>query len=108
MLFYAYVIQTILCGVEVWGDNISASKWNDLEKLQKAFLRCHLGVKTTTPYSLLILETGRRQIEFHALIRAMRCIVQVQQIHANRLRRRAWEASIKLQKNYKSKVTNGM
>lgn len=36
MVFDAYVIQTVLYGVEVWGGSISSSAWNNIEKLQKA------------------------------------------------------------------------
>ena len=97
-------MQTVLYGVEVWGGSISASTWNDIEKIQKAFLRRHLGVKPTTPYSVLLLETGRRPIEFHALIKVMQYLIEVQQMQPDRLPHKAWNASTKLQKNYKSKI----
>ena len=38
MLFNAYVVQTMLYRVEIWGGNISPSTWNDIEKRKKAFL----------------------------------------------------------------------
>lgn len=75
MLFDAYVVQTTLYGVKIWGGSISPSTWNDIEKMQKAFLCRHLGVKVTTPYPVLLLERRRRPIEFQALIRVMHYIV---------------------------------
>ena len=80
MIFDAYVLQTVLYGVEVWGGNISPSTWNDIEKLQKAFIRRHLGIKSTTPYALMLLETGRRPIEMYAMIRVVRYINRVRQM----------------------------
>lgn len=53
----------VLYGVEVWGGSISPSTWNDIEKRQKAFLRRHLGVKVTMPYSILLLEKGSKSID---------------------------------------------
>ena len=85
ILFDAYVLQTVLYGVEVWGDSISPSTWNDIDKIQKAFLCKHLGVKETTPYSILLVEMGQQPIEFHALVRVMHYIVKVQQTNDDKL-----------------------
>ncbi|MCO5610249.1 hypothetical protein L7F22_064485 [Adiantum nelumboides] len=60
--------RTIIVGsLEIWGASISAHVWNEIEKIQKKFLCRHLGVKKTTPYSVLLLETGKRPIEMKAL-----------------------------------------
>ena len=40
--------SSIAYGVEVWGDTISLNAWNEIEKIQKMFLRRQLGVKCTT------------------------------------------------------------
>ena len=104
ILFDAYVLQTILYGVEVWGGSISLSTWNDIEKLQKAFIRRHLGIKSTTPYVLMLLETGRRPIEIYAMVRVLRYVTRIHQMNDNRLPKKAWAASTCLQKTKKSKV----
>ena len=94
----------VLYGVEVWGGSIFPSAWNDIEKLQKAFIRRHLGIKSTTPYVIMLLETERRPIEMYAMIRVLRYITRVRQMDDNRLPKRAWGASTRLQKTLKSKV----
>lgn len=71
-------MQTVLHGVEVWGGSISSSTWNEIENMQQAFLHRHLSVKPTTPYLVLLLEIGRRPIEFHALIRVMQYLIEVE------------------------------
>ena len=47
MLFNAMV--TKFC-TKVWGDTISLNAWNEIEKMEKMFLRRQLGVKSTTSY----------------------------------------------------------
>ena len=103
-MFDAYVVQIVLYGVKVWGGSISPTTWNEIQKMQKAFLRQHLGIEATTPYSVLLLETSRRPIELQALIHVMHYLVEMQHMHKDKLPRRAWEASMKLQKNDKSKI----
>ena len=39
MLFNAMVVQVLLYGVEMWGGIILLSAWNEIEKIQKMFLR---------------------------------------------------------------------
>ena len=56
MLFNAMVTQVLLYGVEVWGGTISLNAWNEIEKIQKMFLRRQLGVKCTTSYQVMLLE----------------------------------------------------
>ena len=104
MLFNAYVVQTMLYRVEIWGGNISPSTWNDIEKRKKAFLCWQLDVKATAPYLGSLLQTWRRLIKFHALIQVMHYIVEVQHVHKDKLPRKAWEARMKLQNNHKSKI----
>ena len=53
-------------------EGISDVMWDDGEKLQNSFIRRYLGVRVTTPYSLLLMETGRLPMEFHGLIRTLR------------------------------------
>ena len=96
MVFDAYVIQTVLYGVEVWGGSISSSTWNNIEKLQKAFIRRHLSVKSTTPYVLMLLEIGCQSIEIHAMIQVLRYISWVHLMDDHRLPKQAWDASSRL------------
>ena len=90
--------------VEVWRGSISSSRWNDIEKLQKAFIRRHLGIKSTTPYILLLLEIGRRPIGVYAMVWVLRYEIHIHQMDDNRLSKKAWAASTCLQKTRKSKV----
>ncbi|MCO5551454.1 hypothetical protein L7F22_004957 [Adiantum nelumboides] len=76
LVFETCVVQTLLYGVEVWGASISASIWNDIEKLQKKFLCRYMGVKATTPYSVMLLETGKRPLEMLALQRVHKYIMK--------------------------------
>lgn len=102
--YLMHVVQTVLYAVEVWGGSISASKWNDIEKMQKSFLRRHLGVKITTPYSIMLIETGTRPIELRALERVFKYIKKVKTMKPQRLPMKAWEASKRPQKTNKSKM----
>ena len=86
------------------GGSISSSVWNDIEKLQKPFIRSHLGIKSTTPYVLLLLETGRRPIETYAMVCVLRYITRVHQLDDSGLPKKAWAASTCIQKTKKSKV----
>lgn len=103
MIFETCVVQTMLYGVEVWGGSISASSWNDMEKFQKKFLSRHLGVKTTTPYSVMLLETGRRPLEITTMQRVYKYIMKVKRMPTNCMPHVAWEIGCLPQKNYKSK-----
>ena len=103
-LFDALVVQTVLYGVEVWGGSIPPSTWNDIEKLQKQSLRRFLGVRRTTPYATMLLETGCRPIEFHAMIRVIDYVWKISGWKCSRLPKAAKEVSIKIQKNHKSKI----
>ena len=66
MVFETCIVQTLLYDVEVWGASVSASTWNDIEKLPKKFLCSHMGLKATTPYSVMLLEMGKRLMEMLA------------------------------------------
>ena len=103
IFFEAYVMQTALYGVELWGGSISLQGWNDFEKLQKGFIRRFMGVKITTPYSVLLLETGCLPIEYSGMIRVLRYLQKVKTMPETRLPRQAWVSCSKPKKNYKSK-----
>lgn len=96
-------MQTMLYGVEMWGGSISDTMWDDIEKLQKSFIRKYLGVRITTPYSILLMDSGRLPIEYYGLIRTLRYIQKVRNMHEDRLPRQAWETCKRPKKNYKSK-----
>ena len=103
IIFDTCVVQTLLYGVEVWGASISAHTWNEIEKIQKKFLCRHLGVKKTTPYSVLLLETGNMPLEMQALKRMFKYIMKIKLMPNTRIPRRAWESGCALQKTKKSK-----
>ena len=104
MLFNAMVTQVLLYGVEVWGGTISRNAWNEIEKIQKMFLRRNLGVKSTTTYQVMLLETGTRPIEMLAIQRVYRYITKVKNMPSHRLPYLAWNVGCKLQKTHKSKI----
>ena len=64
-----------------------------MEKLKQAFIPRHLGVKSTTPYVLLLLETGCRPIEVHAMIRVLKYINRIRLMDDLRMPKHAWDAS---------------
>ena len=105
ILFEAYVMQTMLYGVEMWGGSISDAMWDDVKKLQKSFNRKYLGVRITTPYSMLLMEIGCLPIEYHGLIRTLKYIEKVRNMHEDRRLppRQAWETCKRPKKNYKRK-----
>ena len=87
-----------------YGEGLFPHRHGIIEKLQKAFIHRHLGVKSTTSYVLMLLETGCRPIEIHAMIQVLRYINWVRLMEDHRLPKRAWDASSRLQKTRKSKV----
>ena len=103
IIFDTCVVQTLLYGVEVWGASLSATTWNEIEKLQKKLLCRQLGVKKTTPYSILLLEIGNIPIEMKALKRMFTYMVKVKFIPTTRIPRVPWEAGSAPQKTKKSK-----
>ena len=108
VLFEAYVLQTMLYGIEVWGGSITNTMWDDIEKIQKSFIRKYIGVRVTTPYSMLLLESGCLPIEYYGLVRTLRYIQKVKSMPQNRLPHQAWEICKKPKKNHKSKfLTSG-
>ncbi|RYA45995.1 hypothetical protein, partial [Enterobacter cloacae complex sp. CH23B] len=90
-IFETCVVQAILYGVEIWGASISAHTWNEIEKIQKKFLYRHMGVKKTTPYSVLLLETSKRPLEMKALQKLYTYIMKVKAMPNTRIPRIAWE-----------------
>ena len=60
-------------------------------------------MRTTTPYSMLLIETGCLPIEYHVLIHTLWYIQKVRNMHNDRLPRQGWEMCKKPRKNYKSK-----
>ena len=77
VLFEAYVMQTMLYGIEVWGGSITNSMWVDIEKMQKSFIRKYIGVRITTPYLMLLMESGCLPIEYYGLVRTLQYIQKV-------------------------------
>lgn len=103
-LFDTLVTPVLLYGVEVWGGSLSKASWNEVEKIQKRFLTSFLAVKVTTPYSILLIETGSLPIELLGMERTLQYLSKVTKLPKERLPYLAWEASCKRQKTYKSKT----
>ena len=108
ILFEAYVMQTTLYGIEMWGGSISNKVWEDIKRLQKNFICRYLGVRVTTPYSMLLMESRCLPIEYYGLIRTLRYIQKIKMMHSDRIPRHAWDMCQKPKKNHKSKfLTSG-
>eukprot|EP00249_Psilotum_nudum_P025149 c29391_g1_i1 orf=1144-4386(+) len=84
-LFEAIVVPTILYGCEIWGCSISQETWKKIERIQKKFLGNYMGVKITTPYLLLLEESGRAPLECRALERTVAYIRRVESLPFDRL-----------------------
>ena len=96
ILFEAYVMQTMLYEVELWGGSISVSTKDEIEKLQKSFTRRYVGLRVTTPYSILLIKVGCLPIEYHGILCVLRYIQKMKNMHGNRLPRQAWKISNEL------------
>ena len=77
MLFNSMVTWVLLYGVEVWRGTISLNAWNEIEKFQKMFLRRQLGVKSTTYYEVMLLETWLLPIEIVVLYKVYKHVTKV-------------------------------
>lgn len=73
-------------------------------KLQKSFICKYLGVRITTPYSMLLMDSGCLSTEYYGLICMLRYIQKVRNMHKDRLPRQAWETCKRPKKNYKSNL----
>ena len=69
MLVNALAVQVLLHGVELQGSTLSLSAWNEIETIQKMFLHRQLGVKSSTSYPIMLLETSGQPIEVLAMQR---------------------------------------
>ena len=58
MFFNDMLVQGLLYGVEVWGGNTSFSACNEIEKIVKLLLYIQLGIKFSTSYHVMLLETS--------------------------------------------------
>ncbi|MCO5612798.1 hypothetical protein L7F22_067069 [Adiantum nelumboides] len=82
----------------------SNHRWGQCAKTRiEAGQARHMGIKTTTPYSMMLLETRHRPLEMLALQRMHRYLLKVKLMPHNRLPHIAWEVGCKPQKNHKSK-----
>ena len=78
-------MQTMLYGAELWGGSISANTWDEIEKIQKNFIRQYAGVRVTTPYSILLIEADCLPIKYHGMLQVMRYIQKTKNIPDSRL-----------------------
>ena len=83
--FEAYVMQTMLYGIKVWGGSISSSMWDDIRKIQKSFIRKYIDVRVTTSYSLLLTKSGCVPIKCYGLGCTLRYIQNVSNKPQDRL-----------------------
>ena len=93
-LFDTLVTPVILYGVEVWGGSLSKDRWNDIEKIQKLFLTNFLAVRRTTPYPILLLETGSMPLEALGMEQLLRYIKKINRMPEDRLPSIAWKALV--------------
>ena len=90
MLFNATMIQVLLYGLKVWGGTISVSTWTEIEKIQKLFVRKLLGVKSSTFYLIILLETYAQPIEVLTIQSADKYITKVKNMLKHKLPKQAW------------------
>ena len=76
MLFNPMVVK---CCFMEWGTAISFSMWNETEKIQELLLWRQMGIKSSTYYHLLRLETGGQPIEVLAIQRVYKYITKSQE-----------------------------
>ena len=103
-LFDTLVTLVIMYGVEVWGGSLSKDRWNDIEKIQKLFLTKFLVVRRTTPYPILLLETGSMPLEALGMEQLLKYIKKINRMPKDRIPLIAWKASCRPQKTRKSKL----
>ena len=92
-LFTSLVRPVALYGVQVWGPTTAQSNWRKVEAIQKLFLEMELGVKTQTPYTLLLAEAGLLPLEVEALYLTLQYAMRVQALTDSRLPKQAFYAS---------------
>jgi hypothetical protein len=92
-LFNSLVMPAILYGVQVWGPTTSHSNWSKVEAIQKLFLEMELGVKTQTPYALLLVEAGLLPLEVEALYLTLQYVMRVEALKDSRLPKQALQTS---------------
>lgn len=92
-LFNSLVMPVILYGVQVWGPTISQSSWSKVEAIQKLFLEMELGVKTQTPYALLLAEASLFPLELEALYLTLQYVMRVEALKDSRLPKQAFHTS---------------
>jgi hypothetical protein len=92
-LFNSLVRPVVLYGVQVWGPTTSQSTWNQVEAIQKLFLEMELGVKTQTPYALLLAEAGLLPLEVEALYLTLQYVMRVEALNDSRLPKQAFHTS---------------
>ena len=92
-LFKSLVMPVILYGVQVWGPTTAHSTWRMVEAIQKLFLEMELGVKTQTPYALLLAETGILPLEVEALYLTLQYVIRVEALDDSRLPKQAFHTS---------------
>ena len=92
-LFNSLVRPVVLYGVQVWGPTTSRSSWSMVEAIQKLFLEMELGVKTQTPYTLLLAEAGLLPLEVEALYLTLQYVLRVKGLDDSRLPKQAFHSS---------------
>ncbi|KAL3683260.1 hypothetical protein R1sor_001282 [Riccia sorocarpa] len=93
-LYKALVRPVILYSAPVWGPMVSRSGWVRLEALQKLFIQTELGVKTQTPYSILLVEVGWWPLEAEALLLSIQYARGLDTLEPDRYSRHAKTASL--------------
>ena len=74
MILFDGMVVVLFCGI------ISFTKWNEIEKIKQK-----LGVKVSTSYSIMLLETGAWPIEVLAMKRVYKYIKKVKNMPHHRL-----------------------
>ena len=97
-LFEVIVIPTLLYGCEIWGPSISRETWQKVERVQKRFFTNYMGVKSTTPYLLLLEEAGQPMLECRALEKTIAYVRKIEAFSSCRLPLMAKQVSTQAQR----------
>ena len=64
-LFKALVLPTFTYGIEIWGGDLENSHWKLFEKGMKMNMMCHVKVRSSTIYHILLAKFGELPIELY-------------------------------------------
>ena len=90
-------------GVELGGDIISLSAWNEIEKFKKVLSHRQLGVKSSTSYLVMLLEIGAQPIKVLTMHKLYMYITNIKDMPDHNLAKKDWNIRCKEQETNNSR-----